>query len=88
MIPPIFKKLIVKADSKKERKRYFFESFLAGLAATSAYLVFLYPLDVLRVRLATDIGFKQSREFSGPTNCLAKILKTDGLMGLYSGFSC
>jgi solute carrier family 25 (adenine nucleotide translocator) protein 4/5/6/31 len=58
MIPPIFKKAIVKADIKKESKRYFFESWVAGLAATACYLVFLYPIDVLRVRVATDIGYK------------------------------
>jgi len=42
-------------------------------------------------RLAADVGKGGSgssgREFSGLGNCLKKIYKSDGLMGLYRGFS-
>jgi len=41
----------------------------------------------VRTRLATDIGRGQSREFKGPIDCLVKILKSDGPIGLYRGFT-
>ncbi|TNV76970.1 hypothetical protein FGO68_gene639 [Halteria grandinella] len=88
MIPPIFKKVIVTADIKKERKRYFFEAWLSGLAETATYLILLYPLDVLRVRVATDIGYKRQREYRGSLDCFRTILRNDGFQGLFSGFSC
>lgn len=38
-------------------------------------------------RLAADVGKGGGeREFTGLGNCLAKIFKTDGLIGLYRGF--
>lgn len=38
-------------------------------------------------RLAADVGKASGeREFSGLGNCLVKIFKTDGLVGLYRGF--
>jgi len=36
--------------------------------------------------LAADIGKAGEREFSGLGNCLSKIFKSDGLIGLYRGF--
>lgn len=38
-------------------------------------------------RLAADVGKAGSeREFTGLGNCLVKIFKADGLVGLYRGF--
>lgn len=38
-------------------------------------------------RLAADVGKAGAeREFSGLGNCLSKIFKSDGLVGLYRGF--
>lgn len=36
--------------------------------------------------MAADIGKTGAREFTGLGNCLAKIFKADGLIGLYRGF--
>lgn len=38
-------------------------------------------------RLAADIGKADKREFKGLGDCLVKIFKTDGLIGLYRGFN-
>lgn len=38
-------------------------------------------------RLAADIGKGDKREFKGLGQCLVKIFKTDGFIGLYRGFS-
>jgi len=90
MIPPIiFKKAIVSADPEKDRKRYFLETTLAGTLATTVYLLFLYPFDLVRLKLGADVGLSSShpREFTGPAHALRTILRQDGLRGLYSGFT-
>ena len=56
MIPPIFKKAIVSADPESQRQRYFLEATLAGTLATTVYLLFLYPFDVVRLKLGADVG--------------------------------
>jgi solute carrier family 25 (adenine nucleotide translocator) protein 4/5/6/31 len=37
-------------------------------------------------RLGVDIGKGEKREFKGLTDCLVKVFKTDGPIGLYRGF--
>lgn len=49
-------------------------------------MCFVYPLDFARTRLAADVGKGSSREFKGLGDCLAKIAKSDGPIGLYRGF--
>ncbi len=70
MIPPLFRKTIVTADPSVDKSSYFWQSTIAGALATVAYMVYLYPLDVLRVRASSDIGYKNTREFSGSMSCL------------------
>jgi solute carrier family 25 (adenine nucleotide translocator) protein 4/5/6/31 len=64
----------------------------SGGAAGATSLMFVYPLDFARTRLAADVGkagkggVKVEREFTGLVDCLQKILKSDGAYGLYRGF--
>jgi solute carrier family 25 (adenine nucleotide translocator) protein 4/5/6/31 len=59
-------------------------SLASGGAAGAASLCFVYPLDFARTRLASDIGKDgASRQFNGLVDCLGKIFKSDGLLGLY-----
>jgi len=74
-------------DKKTQFWRYFAGNLASGGAAGATSLCFVYPLDFARTRLAADIGKAGAeREFSGLGNCLAKIYKSDGLLGLYRGF--
>jgi len=74
-------------DKKTQFWRYFLGNLASGGAAGATSLCFVYPLDFARTRLAADIGKGAGeREFSGLGNCLAKIFKSDGLVGLYRGF--
>ncbi|TGZ37581.1 ADP,ATP carrier protein [Temnothorax longispinosus] len=67
--------------------RYFLGNLASGGAAGATSLCFVYPLDFARTRLAADVGKAGAeREFSGLGNCLTKIFKSDGLIGLYRGF--
>jgi len=74
-------------DKNTQFGRYFLGNLASGGAAGATSLCFVYPLDFARTRLAADIGKSGAeREFSGLGNCLSKIFKTDGLVGLYRGF--
>ncbi|KAF8764620.1 ADP/ATP translocase 1-like [Argiope bruennichi] len=75
-------------DKRTQFWRYFLGNLASGGAAGATSLCFVYPLDFARTRLAADVGKgPQNRQFSGLVNCLGKIFKSDGLLGLYRGFS-
>jgi len=82
-----YKKLFIEGVDKKTQFWKFFAGNLAsGGAAGATSLCFVYPLDFARTRLAADVGKGAEREFTGLTNCIGKIFKTDGILGLYRGF--
>jgi solute carrier family 25 (adenine nucleotide translocator) protein 4/5/6/31 len=58
----------------------------SGGAAGATSLMFVYPLDFGRTRLAVDVGKKENREFTGLIDCLSKTFKSDGVYGWYRGF--
>ncbi|XP_015920005.1 ADP/ATP translocase 2-like [Parasteatoda tepidariorum] len=68
--------------------RYFAGNLAAGGAAGATTLFFVYPLDFARTRLSVDIGKAVAdREFKGLNDCIRKIFKSDGIVGLYRGFN-
>jgi len=73
-------------DKRTQFWRYFAGNLASGGAAGATSLCFVYPLDFARTRLAADIGKASSREFKGLGDCLVKVFKSDGLIGLYRGF--
>ncbi|KHJ85815.1 ADP/ATP translocase 2 domain protein [Oesophagostomum dentatum] len=70
-------------DKKHQFWRFFAGNLAAGGAAGASSLVFVYPLDFARTRLAVDVGKGKTREFQGLTDCLVKVFKSDGPVGLY-----
>lgn len=75
-------------DKRTQFWRYFMGNLASGGAAGATSLCFVYPLDFARTRLAADVGKGPGqREFTGLVNCLGKIFKSDGVFGLYRGFS-
>jgi len=83
-----YKQIFLGGVNKHEQfMRYFLGNLASGGAAGATSLCFVYPLDFARTRLAADVGKAGAeREFSGLGNCLSKIFKSDGLVGLYRGF--
>lgn len=82
-----YKKLFLAGyDKKKDFWKFFAGNLASGGAAGATSLCFVYPLDFARTRLAADIGKGDSREFKGLADCLVKIAKSDGPIGLYRGF--
>jgi len=82
-----YKNMFMKGvDKKKDPWKFLFANLASGGAAGATSLFFVYPLDFARTRLAADVGKKGSREFNGLVDCLVKIGKSDGPIGLYRGF--
>jgi len=80
-------------DKRTQFWRYFAGNLASGGAAGATSLCFVYPLDFARTRLAADVGGKgktgtpgAQRQFKGLGDCIVKVYKADGLMGLYRGF--
>jgi solute carrier family 25 (adenine nucleotide translocator) protein 4/5/6/31 len=83
----IYKGIFLKGvDKKKDFWKFFAGNLASGGAAGATSLCVVYPLDFARTRLAADVGTGASREFKGLADCLVKIVKSDGPIGLYRGF--
>jgi len=82
-----FKKYLNPFNKKTEPGKFFLGNIASGGAAGASSLCFVYPLDFARTRLAVDIGKSGAdRQFNGLGDCLIKVFKSDGPMGLYRGF--
>jgi solute carrier family 25 (adenine nucleotide translocator) protein 4/5/6/31 len=81
-----YKKYLNPYDSRKQPGMFFLGNMASGGAAGATSLTFVYPLDFARTRLAADVGKGGQREFTGLVDCLSKIMKSDGVYGLYRGF--
>jgi solute carrier family 25 (adenine nucleotide translocator) protein 4/5/6/31 len=82
-----YKKMFLNnVDKNKQFWRFFAGNLASGGAAGATSLCFVYPLDFARTRLAADVGKGSTREFKGLADCLIKIAKSDGIVGLYRGF--
>lgn len=84
-----YKKVFCPFNPKKEPFKFFLGNMASGGAAGATSLMFVYPLDFARTRLAADVGKagnSAEREFTGLVDCLSKIFKSDGFNGLYRGF--
>merc|ERR1712158_48080 len=63
-------------------------NILSGGFAGSLSLMFVYSLDYARTRLANDAKVKgKERQFNGLIDVYRKTLKSDGIQGLYRGFT-
>jgi len=73
-------------DASNQRK--FATNIASGGAAGTLSLTFVYSLDYARTRLANDSkGKGGERQFNGLIDVYVKTLKSDGIQGLYRGFT-
>jgi len=73
-------------DASQGRK--FATNIASGGAAGTMSLTFVYSLDYARTRLANDAkGKGGERQFNGLVDVYVKTLKSDGIQGLYRGFT-
>merc|ERR1712033_63411 len=76
--------------TSKDAPQYvkFGTNILSGGFAGSLSLTFVYSLDYARTRLANDAKVKgKERQFNGLIDDYRKTLKSDGIQGLYRGFT-
>lgn len=50
-------------------------------------IVVCYPLDMVRTRLAVDIGSASEHEFTGAWHCFTSLSRIDGIPALYAGLN-
>ncbi|MXQ82187.1 hypothetical protein E5288_WYG007968 [Bos mutus] len=83
-----YKQLFMSGVNKeKQFWRWFLANLASGGAAGATSLCVVYPLDFARTRLGADIGKgPEERQFKGLGDCIMKIAKSDGIVGLYQGF--
>jgi solute carrier family 25 (adenine nucleotide translocator) protein 4/5/6/31 len=81
------KTLFPKANPKTEFGKFFAINMASGGLAGAGSLLFVYPLDYARTRLASDVGTGR-RDFKGLGDCLWKTATTTkkGPLALYNGF--
>lgn len=81
-----FKAMFPKYNPKTEFWPFFASNMASGGAAGACSLLFVYPLDYARTRLASDVG-SGKKTFNGLADCLAKTAKgPKGVLSLYNGF--
>jgi len=76
--------------TSKDAPQYlkFGTNIASGGAAGTMSLLFVYSLDYARTRLANDAkGKGGERQFNGLVDVYVKTLKSDGIQGLYRGFT-
>ncbi|XP_045406646.1 ADP/ATP translocase 4 [Lemur catta] len=83
-----YKQLFMSGVNKeKQFWRWFLANLASGGAAGATSLCVVYPLDFARTRLGVDIGKgPEERQFKGLGDCIMKIARSDGIVGLYQGF--
>jgi len=82
-----YKQIFQHWDAKTDFWKFFAGNLASGGAAGATSLLFVYPLDFARTRMAVDVGTGKNRQFTGLGNCLSTIYRKDGFRGLYQGFN-
>jgi len=68
-----YKKVFCPYNPKTDVWKFFFGNLASGGAAGATSLIFVYPLDFARTRLAADVGKTAAdRQFTGLVDCLKK----------------
>jgi len=81
-------KAVFKVQKDAPQYMKFGTNILSGGVAGSMSLTFVYSLDYARTRLANDAkGKGGERQFNGLIDVYRKTLKSDGIQGLYRGFT-
>ncbi|OMJ69973.1 hypothetical protein SteCoe_32171 [Stentor coeruleus] len=92
LITLVTKPKIVNLLPKYDPKTHYWKALLMNTISDSITeclsLCICYPFDFIRTRMAADIGKNQSdREFKGMADVINKIMKTDGISGIYRGIN-
>ncbi|KAJ2536240.1 ADP/ATP carrier protein [Coemansia sp. RSA 1935] len=81
-----YKAMFPAYNMKTDFWKFFGANMASGGLAGATSLMFVYPLDFARTRMAVDVGTGSQRQFTGLGQCISSIYKKDGMGGLYQGF--
>ncbi|OMH81142.1 ADP/ATP translocase 2 [Zancudomyces culisetae] len=81
-----YKNMFPKYSPSTDFWKFFGANMASGGLAGATSLLFVYPLDFARTRMAVDVGTGANRQFHGLGHCISTIYKKDGIGGLYQGF--
>jgi solute carrier family 25 (adenine nucleotide translocator) protein 4/5/6/31 len=79
-------KVFPKYNSKTDFWKSFASKLAAGGVAGALANTICYPFDFARTRLASDVGAGKA-QFNGIMDCIATTVKSQGVTGLYTGWS-
>lgn len=65
----------------------FLRGLLSGGGAGASSLIFVYPLDLARTRMTTDLGKGGEKTYNGLVDCLKKSYAESGFKSWYRGFN-
>ena len=83
-----FKRTFCRFDAEKDKMKFYWGNLASGGFGGAAAALVTYPLDFTRTRLAADIGrVRKERLYLGTVDCVQKVIKTDGVKGIYRGIS-
>ena len=74
------KRLMRRGD--EERELHLYERFMAGSLAGGISQSVIYPLEVMKTRLA----LRRTNEYSGIADCAKKLFKSEGISCFYRGY--
>ena len=83
-----FKTIFCPYDPGVNPYKFILGSLLSGGIAGVVSYTFIHPLDFARTRIGADMGkSKKDREFQGMRDFLSKVVKNEGVTGLYQGYN-
>lgn len=81
------KRSFPKYNSKEHPFKFFFTNVAKGAVAGGTSIMFVYPLDYIRTKMAADVGKTAAeREFAGFMDCFRKVLRQGGPAAFYTAF--
>ena len=88
-----FQQFFCPYDPQTQKMKFLFGRIMAGGFAGICAASLIFPLDFARTKLAADVligsyrGKVCNRQYSGVFDVISKIYQTEGITGLYKGYS-
>lgn len=78
--------IVTPADHDKRKPLPLYRTALAGQMTAPLYVACLTPMEVVKVKLQVQPQDPSKKRFSGPLDCIVKIVRNDGLLALQRGY--
>merc|ERR1712110_587224 len=82
-----FGKIIKVKNPEQNKFKFLVSQMLSGGLAGACTISLVFPLDFARTKLSTDVLAGGKRQYTGLFDCFSKVIRTEGVKGLYTGIS-